>query len=91
MSVYQPAFTVIVLGGGFYALANLMYYCLVVMRRQRLIFLVYLVTGAGAAILAPRLVSQFGIPGAAFSYCLFMVMRLAGFGLLVLGKLAKTR
>ena len=91
LSVYQPAFTVIVLGGGFYALANLMYYCLVVMRRQRLIFLVYLVTGAGAAILAPRLVSQFGIPGAAFSYCLFMVMLLAGFGLMVLGKLAKTR
>ena len=91
LSVYQPAFTVIVMGGGFYALANLMYYCLVVMRRQRLIFLVYLVTGAGAAILAPRLVSQFGIPGAAFSYCLFMVMLLAGFGLMVLGKLAKTR
>lgn len=78
------SFTVIVLGGGFYALANLMYYCLVVMRRQQMIFLVYAVTAAAAFLLAPQLVSGFGIPGAAFSYCLFMVMQLAGFGILVL-------
>lgn len=32
------AFTGIVLGGGFYAFANLMYYALVIMRRQKTVF-----------------------------------------------------
>ena len=39
LTVYFWAFAGIVLGGGFYALANLMYYALVIMRRQKAIFL----------------------------------------------------
>ena len=60
---YQAAFMVIVLGGGFYALANLMYYSLVIMRKQKAIFIVYLSAAAAAALLSGTLVSRFGING----------------------------
>ncbi len=78
---YLVPFTVIVAGGGIYAMANLMYYCLVIMRRQRGIFLVYAITALGALMLAPALVSRFEIFGAALAYCVFMAMLLLGFGL----------
>lgn len=78
---YLAPFTVIVAGGGVYAMANLMYYCLVIMRQQKVIFLVYAVTAVAALILAPALVAKLEIFGAALAYCLFMAMQLLGFGL----------
>ena len=71
---YHGAFIVIVLGGGFYALANLMYYSLVIMRKQKAIFIVYLSAAAAAVLLSGTLVSSFGINGAASCYLLLMVM-----------------
>ena len=82
---YQAAFMVIVLGGGFYALANLMYYSLVIMRKQKAIFIVYLSAAAAAALLSGTLVSRFGINGAASCYLLLMVMLVVGFGLFMTG------
>ena len=78
---YQAAFMVIVLGGGFYALANLMYYSLVIMRKQKAIFAVYLAAAAAAAVLSGFLVSKFGINGAAGCYLLLMMGLVTGFGL----------
>ena len=72
---------IIVLGGGFYALANLMYYALVIMRRQKAIFTVYLAAAAAAAVLSGFLVSKFGIDGAAGCYLLLMMGLVMGFGL----------
>ena len=40
LTVYFWAFVGIVLGGGFYALANLMYYALIIMRKQKTVFFV---------------------------------------------------
>lgn len=80
LTPYISSFTVIVLGGGVYALSNLMYYSLVVMRRQRLIFIVYAAVACVAAWVAPAFVSALGIPGAAFAYCLLMGLQLLGFG-----------
>lgn len=80
LSVYHASFTGIVLSGGIYAFANLLYYSLVVMRRQKRIFFVYLATSFIAVFLAPALVSRFAIPGAAAAYGLLMSLELIGFG-----------
>lgn len=80
LTPYLPAFTVIVFGGGVYAFGNLLYYSLVIMRLQKVIFGVYVVTAAVAAVSAPVMVSQLGIPGAALAYCAFMAVQMTGFG-----------
>ncbi len=86
---YHLPFGLIVLGGGCYALLNLHYYALVIMRRQRVIFGIYLVSAAVAAVLAPRLVVRGGIPGAAWAYLLLMAGMTAGFVLCVWVRVAR--
>ena len=75
------AFTGIVLGGGFYAFANLMYYALVIMRRQKTVFFVYGAGALAAAVLSGALVGAFGIGGGALCYLLLMAGLCAGFGI----------
>lgn len=79
LTPYHMAFTVIVLGGGFYAFGNLMYYALVIMRQQKRIFLVYVLVAAGAVTGAPILVRRFLIFGAAWAYTCFMLLLMIGF------------
>jgi len=76
---YHGAFVLIVLGGGCYAMLNLHYYALVIMRRQRTIFGIYVVCTAAAALLAAPFVKNFGIPGAAWAYLILMAGMAAGF------------
>ncbi|MDO5415888.1 MAG: lipopolysaccharide biosynthesis protein [Lachnospiraceae bacterium] len=84
LTVYLPAFVLVVLGGGIYAFSSLLYYSLVIMRRQKQIFGVYVVVAGTAALLAPVMVERFRIPGAALAYGLFMSMQVLGFGFWVL-------
>lgn len=77
---YAPAFVLIVLGGGLYALANLMYYALVIMRKQKMIFYVYLRTAIGAALISGPMVALWGILGAACCYLLLMGVLAVSFG-----------
>lgn len=79
LTPYSGAFAAIVLGGGFYALLNLYYYALVIMRQQKTILGIYVVMTGAAAILAPAAVIRNGIPGAAFSYLILMAFMAAGF------------
>lgn len=79
LTVYQDAFVWIVLGGGFYALLNLFYYVLVILRKQKAIFGIYLVMSLAAAFTAPAMVRAYGIPGAARGYLLLMVFMAAMF------------
>lgn len=79
LTVYNRAFGLIVLGGGFYAILNLHYYALVIMRRQKAIFGIYLVLTVAALWLAPAFVIRAGIDGAAWAYLLLMVGMAAGF------------
>lgn len=79
---YHVSFLIIVLGGGFYAVLNLMYYALVIMRKQTQIFMVYLVITAAAFVLSQTLVGALGILGAALAYLSVMVLLAVGFGLL---------
>lgn len=85
LTVYKGAFMVIVLGGGFYALANLMYYALVIMRRQKAIFAVYSGAAVIAVFLSGRLVEKYGINGAAGCYLLLMIVLVLGFSLFMAG------
>ena len=79
LTALWPAFIMIVLGGGFYAVLNLYYYALVILRRQKMIFGIYAVLTVLAAILAPRLTVALGIFGAAFAYLILMIVMAAGF------------
>lgn len=81
LTPYYVPFAAIVLGGGFYALLNLYYYALVIMRRQKTILGIYGVMTLVAVCVAPPAVIAMGIPGAAFSYLLLMILMAAGFAL----------
>ena len=79
LTVYHKPFVLIVLGGSFYAFLNLYYYVLVIIRRQNVIFGIYLVLTWLAAWLAPRLVASYGIFGAAWAYISLMAVMAVGF------------
>lgn len=79
LTVYHVPFVLIVTGGAFYAVLNLFYYALVIMRRQKVIFGIYLVMAAGAFVIAPRLVMTWKIFGAAAAYLILMAVMAVGF------------
>ena len=85
LTVYQSSFVIIVLGGGFYAMANLMYYALVIMRRNGTILGIYGTAAAAAWILSGALVSKAGILGAALCYVILMAGLMIGFGICTAG------
>ena len=87
----RTAFTVIILGGGVYALANLYYYVLIIMRRQNAVFLVYAAAAVFAFFLAPALVGSLAVGGAALCYLLLMLALCAGFYTLGQGYLRRER
>ncbi len=76
---YHLPFVLIVLGGGFYAILNLYYYVLVILRRQGVIFGIYAALTVLALVLAPWMVERGGIPGAAYAYLVLMIVMAAGF------------
>ena len=78
---HHGAFTLIILGGGLYAMGNLMYYALVIMRCQKRIFAVYVLVTAAAFILAPAMVNRWQLIGAAGAYLCFMAFLMLGFTL----------
>lgn len=76
-----PELFLIMAGGGLYALADLLYYVLVIRRKQKSIFFVYLFVSLAAAVLSFVLVGKWGMTGAAVSYA--AVMSLLTFGYLI--------
>lgn len=66
-------FVLIILGGCFYALSNLYYYILIIMRRQKLIFEIYCAVAVIAFILSRLAVQHFGLMGAAAVYPCYML------------------
>ena len=72
-------YDLIVLGGGLYALANLYYYVLVIARRQKRIFTVYLCAAVLCAVLSTLLCRAWGLSGAAVSYAMMMSLLVFGF------------
>lgn len=84
LTQYHESFAVIVLGGGFYAVLSLMYYSLVIMRKQGSIFAVYSIAAVAAVLCSNGLVSAYGIWGAALAYLGVMMVLAAGFAGLVI-------
>ncbi|MBE6968562.1 MAG: hypothetical protein E7442_00350 [Ruminococcaceae bacterium] len=68
LSTLEWPLTFIILGGGIFALCQLFYYILVIMRRQKAILAVYIGAGIVSAVLAFVLVSAYGIMGAVFAF-----------------------
>lgn len=88
LTIYQLPFIWIVLGGGFYAVLNLYYYVLVILRKQKLIFGIYVGMAVIAVVISPYLVKTGGIPGAAAGYLFLMILMAA---LFVAGALVSCR
>ena len=82
LSARVPEFSLIIFGGGLYALANLYYYILVIRRRQKRIFLVYLLASVIAALVSFPVTASWGLTGAAVSYTALMSLLVFGFGVL---------
>jgi len=74
LTIHYVPFILIVTGGAFYALLNLFYYVLVILRKQKLIFYLYLGLTVLAAVLSPMLVKPAGIFGAAVAYLILMII-----------------
>ncbi|MDR7814862.1 lipopolysaccharide biosynthesis protein [Lacrimispora sp.] len=71
---YKSGLLFIVLGGGFFAVMNLFYYVLVIMKKQKGIFFGYVPVCILSFFLSFWLVRVGGINGAAFSYMLEMLI-----------------
>lgn len=80
LSPYRSGLLLVILGGGFFALLNLFYYVLVIMKRQKGIFLVYIPVCVLSAFLSFEFAERWGINGAACSYMLEMFVLAVCFG-----------
>lgn len=82
LAAYKTALIIVIAGGGLYAVLNLLYYVLVIIDRQKEMFLVY----AGGAVLAFLIsglfVKNWGINGAAVSYFICMLAIVIAFALI---------
>lgn len=74
LAPYKPGLLYIILGGGFFAVMNLFYYVLVIMKCQRRIFFGYVPVCLLSVVLSFLLVKIGGINGGAFSYMLEMLV-----------------
>lgn len=72
LAPYTVALVLVILGGGFYAILNLMYYVLVIFKAERAIFGIYVLGCVLAYVVCNTLVKSYAINGAAISYCLVM-------------------
>ena len=74
LAPYKSGLLYIILGGGFFAVMNLFYYVLVIMKCQRRIFFGYVPVCLLSVVLSFLLVKIGGINGGAFSYMLEMLV-----------------
>ena len=74
------AFIILLIGGGFYAILNLLYYVLVIFEKRREIFITYIISSIIAFLLSDRVTLKFGINGAAILYALLMCITALMFG-----------
>lgn len=76
----RPSLILIILGGAFNAFVNLFYYSLVIMQKQRHIFLGYVVAAVLAVSISSPFVRQGGIFGGSLSYMILMAALTLCFG-----------
>lgn len=76
---YKSGLLFVILGGGFFAVMNLFYYVLVIMKRQKRIFFGYVPVCILSFFLSFRLVEAGGVNGGALSYMLEMLLLMVCF------------
>lgn len=91
LSSLEWPLTLIILGGGLFAVCDLFYYILVIMRVQKGIFAVYIGATIGSLLLSFVFISRHGILGAAYSFVITHALILFAFILLIVGFLSKQR
>jgi O-antigen/teichoic acid export membrane protein len=74
LNPYKSGLLFIIFGGGLFAIMNLFYYVLVIMKKQRRIFFGYVPVCFLSCFLSSWLVKTAGINGGAFSYMLEMLL-----------------
>ena len=84
LSACRLSLILIILGGACNAYVNLFYYALVIMQKQRHIFLGYIGTGALAMLLSNVFVRKAGILGGSLSYLILMGILTVWFALTAL-------
>ena len=89
LSPYRGALVIVILGGGFYAILNLLYYVLTIIKKQLSIFIIYAIGCVAAFILSRYMVLKAGIDGAAISYAMLMIFVAAMFAGVSIKGLAK--
>ncbi len=70
LSPFTAELTLVILGGGIFAVCQLFYYVLVILRRQKSILNIYLASFAATAVFTAGSVKRHGLAGAAFSLIL---------------------
>ena len=76
---YKSGLLFVILGGGLFAVMNLFYYILVIMKKQKAIFFGYVPVCILSFFISFRLVEAGGVNGGALSYALEMLLLMACF------------
>lgn len=79
LSAFRPELLMVMLGGGLSAASTILYYVITVMRRQFSLLIGYGIAGTLSLFLAPLMVREYGIRGAALSYIIAMAVLLLAF------------
>lgn len=88
---YRGVMMILIMAGGFNAVSIILYYALMVMRRQTEIFVGYTTTFVMSVVLPVMMVKRMGITGAALGYLSVMAILTALFSVLSLWNLKKCR
>lgn len=77
---YKVEFTILLIGGGFSTLSNILQLLLTVMRKQKLLLDIFFLASIIAYIISPILVKREGITGAAYAYSITVGIMMLLFG-----------
>ena len=91
LGLYTVILGIVILGGGFYALMNLMYYILVIFKKEREIFIIYMLAAIIAVSFSSYIVKIFGMFGAALSYMALMLVQALIFSFLAYSSIKELR
>lgn len=91
LGLYTVILGIVILGGGFYALMNLMYYILVIFKKEREIFVIYMLAAIIAVSFSSYIVKIFGMFGAALSYLALMLAQALIFSFLAYSSIKQLR
>ena len=79
LSSFRWELTATILGGGFFAVSELLHYLLVILRKQMLILAVYLLNSAFSIGISVVLISKFGLQGGILSFVISLFILACSF------------